>query len=106
MAKRALLIGCNYPGSDMELRGCINDVMGQKKLLTSMYGFDEADIIIMIDTDESYEQPTGKNIKVTTHSATRIVPSCSIGAVARGSYAIGWVQSIDQLWSFSSPSTL
>mmetsp|Transcript_32881 Transcript_32881/g.83457 ORF Transcript_32881/g.83457 Transcript_32881/m.83457 type:complete len:405 (-) Transcript_32881:2077-3291(-) len=61
--KYALLVGCNYPGTNAELRGCINDVIGCKAMLTQYFGFTEADITVMIDTDKQTTQPTGKNIK-------------------------------------------
>lgn len=70
-AKRALLVGCNYPGSDAALRGCVNDCMSVRALLTTYYGFSESDITLMIDTDPSYTKPTGKNIKAwPTNSRT------------------------------------
>ncbi|KAI4323297.1 hypothetical protein L6164_022915 [Bauhinia variegata] len=63
MAKKAVLIGCNYPGTKAELRGCINDVWRMYNCLIQRYGFSEDDITVLIDTDDSYEQPTGKNIR-------------------------------------------
>lgn len=65
MVKRALLCGCNYPGSAHALNGCINDVRAMASMLTTHYGFAESDIITLIDTDSSGEQPTGANIKVS-----------------------------------------
>ncbi|KAG7660117.1 Caspase-like domain superfamily [Arabidopsis suecica] len=63
MAKRALLIGINYPGTTEELQGCVNDVHRMHKSLVDLFGFAEEDITVLIDTDESYTQPTGKNIR-------------------------------------------
>ncbi|EOA37332.1 hypothetical protein CARUB_v10011040mg [Capsella rubella] len=63
MAKKALLIGINYPGTAVELRGCVNDVRRMQKCLIERYGFSNGDITILIDTDKSYIQPTGKNIR-------------------------------------------
>ncbi|KAJ7949029.1 Metacaspase [Quillaja saponaria] len=63
MAKKAVLIGCNYPGTNAELKGCINDVKRMYKCLIDRYGFSEEDITVLIDTDKSYRQPTGKNIR-------------------------------------------
>lgn len=63
MSKRALLVGCNYPGTNAALRGCINDVLAMQSMLTTYYGFDPANIQIMIDTDPEGPQPTGRNIK-------------------------------------------
>ncbi|CAN8312308.1 unnamed protein product [Cochlearia groenlandica] len=63
MAKKAVLIGINYPGTTVELRGCVNDVYRMKKCLINRYGFSSNDIEILIDTDNSFKQPTGKNIR-------------------------------------------
>ncbi|GLT54087.1 hypothetical protein SLA2020_273160 [Shorea laevis] len=63
MAKKAVLIGCNYPGTKAELKGCINDVKRTYQCLVDRYGFSEDDITVLIDTDDSYTQPTGKNIR-------------------------------------------
>ncbi|XP_042520914.1 metacaspase-4 [Macadamia integrifolia] len=63
MTKKAVLIGCNYPGTKAELKGCINDVRRMYKCLIERYGFAEEDITVLIDTDDSYTQPTGKNIR-------------------------------------------
>ncbi|KAG2324482.1 hypothetical protein Bca4012_038992 [Brassica carinata] len=63
MAKKAVLIGINYPGTERELKGCVNDVHRTHKCLVDRYGFAEDDITVLIDTDESYTQPTGKNIR-------------------------------------------
>ena len=61
MAKRALLVGCNYPGTKAELRGCVNDVFNMKTLYEEC--FDIQDFTILIDTDENYLSPTGRQIK-------------------------------------------
>lgn len=63
MAKKAVLVGCNYPNSKAELHGCINDVKRIHKSLVDRFGFDESNITILIDTDRHYTQPTGANIK-------------------------------------------
>ncbi|XP_043688938.1 metacaspase-4-like [Telopea speciosissima] len=63
MAKKAVLIGCNYPGTKAELKGCINDVRRMYRCLIERYGFAEDDITVLIDTDDSYAEPTGKNIR-------------------------------------------
>ncbi|XP_022734348.1 metacaspase-4-like [Durio zibethinus] len=71
MAKKAVLIGCNYPGTKAELKGCINDVIRMQKCLIERYGFSEEDIKILIDTDDSYTQPTGKNIRRALNDLVR-----------------------------------
>ncbi|THG13585.1 metacaspase-5-like [Camellia sinensis] len=63
MGKKAVLIGCNYEGTKAELKGCVNDVRRMYKCLVERYGFYEDDITVLIDTDDSYTQPTGHNIR-------------------------------------------
>jgi len=63
MAKKAVLIGCNYPGTKAELKGCINDVRKAYRCLIDRFGFSEDDITVLIDTDDSSTQPTGRNIR-------------------------------------------
>ncbi|KAJ0443857.1 putative Caspase-like domain superfamily [Helianthus annuus] len=63
MGKKAVLIGCNYAGTKAELRGCVNDVKRMYRCLVDRYGFSEDDINVLIDTDDSYTQPTGRNIR-------------------------------------------
>ncbi|KAJ6357405.1 hypothetical protein OIU78_005291, partial [Salix suchowensis] len=63
MTKKAVLIGCNYPATKAELKGCINDVKRMYRCLVDRYGFSEDNITILIDTDDSYTQPTGKNVR-------------------------------------------
>ncbi|OMO68936.1 Peptidase C14, caspase catalytic [Corchorus capsularis] len=71
MAKKAVLIGCNYPGTKAELKGCINDVKRMYKCLIERFGFAEEDINVLIDTDDSYTQPTGKNIRRAVNDLVR-----------------------------------
>ncbi|CAH2037363.1 unnamed protein product [Thlaspi arvense] len=63
MAKKALLIGINYPGTAVELRGCVNDVRRMERCLIDRYEFSKKDITLLIDTDKSGVKPTGKNIR-------------------------------------------
>ena len=60
MAKKALIIGINYPGTPAQLNGCVNDAKSEREILMSHFGFRDADIIMLIDTDSKYKQPTGK----------------------------------------------
>ncbi|PKA46679.1 Metacaspase-6 [Apostasia shenzhenica] len=71
MAKKAVLIGCNYPGTKAELHGCINDVHRMRSLLIDRFGFAASDITVLIDTDESYVRPTGANIRRSINSLVR-----------------------------------
>ncbi|KAL1563063.1 metacaspase-4-like [Salvia divinorum] len=64
MRKRAVLIGCNYPGTKAELKGCINDVRRMQRCLLDRYGFPAENIVVLIDIEGSADaQPTGKNIR-------------------------------------------
>ena len=60
--KAALLIGINYKGTDAELRGCENDVINTKKVLMGKYGFEEEDIIVLMESLSIEKQPTRQNI--------------------------------------------
>ncbi|XP_011086327.1 metacaspase-5-like [Sesamum indicum] len=71
MAKRAVLIGINYPGTNAELKGCINDVRRMHECLVERYGFHNDDITVLIDTDASYTEPTGRNIRAALDSLVR-----------------------------------
>ncbi|PWA63031.1 Peptidase C14, caspase catalytic [Artemisia annua] len=63
MGKKAVLIGCNYAGTKAELKGCANDVKKVHRCLIDRYGFSEGDIKLLLDADDSYTQPTGRNIR-------------------------------------------
>lgn len=56
-------MGCNYPGTKVELHGCANDVRRMYKTLISRFGFEESDIMVLLDTNPSGPQPTGANIR-------------------------------------------
>lgn len=71
MAKKAVLIGINYPKTKAELKGCINDVKKMYTCLVDRYGFSEDDITVLIDLDDSYTQPTGKNIRKALNDLVR-----------------------------------
>jgi len=60
--KKALLIGCNYVGTDNELYGCINDVNFIKSKLEDQYNFIQEDITIMTDESTNSFYPTKANI--------------------------------------------
>ena len=56
--KRALLIGCDYIGTEYQLSGCMNDVENIQTKLKSQYGFNN----IVIMTDNTDKKPTKANI--------------------------------------------
>ena len=63
MAKKALLIGINYPGTSSELKGCWNDTYAVKDMLIANMGYREQDIITMTDEKEGGSmKPTAMNI--------------------------------------------
>ncbi|KAM3411407.1 hypothetical protein ACQJBY_003200 [Aegilops geniculata] len=61
--KRAVLVGINYPGTEGELKGCLNDVARMRRCLIDRFGFDGADIRVLADADPSTPPPTGANIR-------------------------------------------
>ncbi|KAH9320356.1 hypothetical protein KI387_043952 [Taxus chinensis] len=71
MGKKALLVGCNYPGTKAELKGCVNDVKRMYRCLIHRFGFEEENITVLIDTEDSESfaeikgEPTGANIRRT-----------------------------------------
>jgi metacaspase-1 len=60
-ARRAVLIGINYVGQQGQLSGCHNDVNNIKKYLIKHQGFQEKDMLILMD-DGHHHQPTRANI--------------------------------------------
>jgi len=56
--KSALLVGCNYTGSQYELYGCINDMINIKNKLSTQYKFNNIKLL----TDKTNIKPTKKNI--------------------------------------------
>ena len=60
--KRALLIGANYTANpSAQLSGCINDIVNVRNTLIDAYGYQNANIFMLRDDDNS-RLPTRKNI--------------------------------------------
>jgi len=60
--KRAVMIGINYVGDNPgELSGCWNDVFNMKKYIQDVHGFEEENIVILMD-DGNHTEPTKANI--------------------------------------------
>ena len=60
--KRAVMIGINYVGdSPGELSGCWNDVLNMKKYIMDVHGFEEDNIVVLMD-DGEHTEPTAANI--------------------------------------------
>lgn len=50
MVKRALLVGINnYSDRNANLRGCVNDIVQMNAMLTRYYGFESANIRMLVD---------------------------------------------------------
>ncbi|CAE6422905.1 unnamed protein product [Rhizoctonia solani] len=65
--RKAVLVGCNYPGSTAPLEGCINDVFNIKRFLIDHFGYEEANIRVLTDSESSHGEigealSTRKNI--------------------------------------------
>jgi len=62
--RKALFVGCNYPGTKAELRGCINDVNRMRQLISQMYGFptDSNNMMVLTDDGRGQGMPTRANI--------------------------------------------
>ncbi|XVF00159.1 hypothetical protein REPUB_Repub03eG0261100 [Reevesia pubescens] len=58
----AVLVGCNYPNTQHELHGCINDVVAMRDVLVERFGFDPSHVELLTDAPGSF-MPTGENIK-------------------------------------------
>lgn len=58
---RALLVGINYSGEENELSGCHDDVKKMHQYLTEVAGFDEDEIMVLMDDGEC-PRPSKKNI--------------------------------------------
>ena len=61
--RMALLVGCNYPNSQYELHGCINDVVAMQELLVERFGYEPTSIELLTDGPGSKVMPTGANIR-------------------------------------------
>ncbi|KAF8398141.1 hypothetical protein HHK36_017067 [Tetracentron sinense] len=61
--RMAILVGCNYPNTQNELHGCINDVLTMRDVLVSRFGFDPSYMELLTDAPGSLVMPTGANIK-------------------------------------------
>ena len=60
--KRALLIGINYVGQKGALKACHNDVRNMRDFLRDVHGFQERDMLLLMD-DGEHKMPTKKNIE-------------------------------------------
>ncbi len=75
MTKRALIVGCNYPGSPHQLAGCANDASSLCSLLREVFDYKPQNMLMMVDSDPQEVSPTGANIKVG--SCLNMLLTCS-----------------------------
>ncbi|KAJ4836456.1 Metacaspase-9 [Turnera subulata] len=64
--RMAVLVGCNYPNTQNELHGCINDVLTMRDVLVNHFGLDLSHIQLLTDAPaggSDHIMPTGANIK-------------------------------------------
>lgn len=75
--KKALLIGCNYTGTENQLNGCINDILAIKNYLLQQADFKENDIVMLSDHAgaKSTELPTKRNIIGAINNFVRNIPT-------------------------------
>jgi metacaspase-1 len=59
--RRAVLIGINYEGQQGQLTGCHNDCLNIKDYLLEELGFDENNIVVLMD-DGHHTSPTRSNM--------------------------------------------
>ena len=76
MAKRALLIGCNYYGSSCQLNGCINDIINMSHFLKDALNY-KANGILELRDDNPSSMPTKANILATLKMAVESSASLS-----------------------------
>lgn len=61
--KFALIVGINYYGTSNQLSGCINDCNNIKKFLVDKCGFNDSEILMMVDDGSTPQKPTKQNIE-------------------------------------------
>jgi metacaspase-1 len=75
MADKALLLGINSYKSVSQLRGCENDVLGMRGLLTDVYKFDPSNVKVLLNSEVTKAQvkPLLKWIYQDTQPGDRLV---------------------------------
>jgi hypothetical protein len=62
-SKKALIVGLNYPGSNMDLKGCVHDAWRFKKCIIKYFGFKAEDIEFLVDEQIDLSKPDGLDRK-------------------------------------------
>ena len=81
--RRAVLVGINYVGQKGQLSGCHNDVNNIKVFLKKVHGFQESEMLILMD-DGAHHAPTRRNIE---DAFVRIAQASQRGDVVWVSYS-------------------
>lgn len=76
--KRAILIGINYTGQTGELRDCHKNVDIIKMFLKDIHGFEESDILVLLDDGTENNSPNRRNI---TDAFTKVCKNSKTGDV-------------------------
>jgi Caspase domain len=76
--RKALLVGINYLNDPLNsLRGCIDDVVNIANMLTTVYGYNTEDIVILRDdSTDPILQPTRENILSQLQSLAQMSENC------------------------------
>ncbi|TYH68069.1 hypothetical protein ES332_D06G232600v1 [Gossypium tomentosum] len=71
--KKAVLVGCNYPRTPYNLKGCINDLENIRMLIMKRFNFDQRFIKVLTDNyiQGSWDMPTGIKIKAALYEMVR-----------------------------------
>lgn len=65
--RRALLVGINYRGSQGELSGCHNDVFNVKQYIMKEFGYEEHNILVLVDDGRHHYPNRGSIITALKH---------------------------------------
>lgn len=60
--KTSLLVGCNYPNTPYELKGCVNDVHAMRDVILKRFNFDPQHVELITDEPGSPKMPTRADI--------------------------------------------
>jgi len=86
--RKALCIGCNYPGTKSALNGCVNDAATNVQLCVNKLGVPANEIMVLTDADcpgvSGHSQPTKQNI---LSSMKRLVTGAQAGDMLFLSYS-------------------
>ena len=56
--RRALLIGCNFPNTKYQLRGCCNDVRASRDMMMKDFHMKPEDVVCLTDDQHNAQRPT------------------------------------------------